>query len=78
MSTGEQDDGGTDGGIIEDVECPACDSESFHLKTVDEWGNGDLAVYVFCADCGNSTGKMHQRTVDNRITDSGDTEENGR
>lgn len=56
---------------ISDITCPACGSDVFELKAVDEWGNGDLSIYCYCADCGNATGKMWDRTVDNRITESG-------
>ena len=52
---------------ISDVVCPACSSETFELKAVDEWANGDLSIYAYCADCGNSMGKMYDRTVDNRV-----------
>lgn len=55
---------------ISDVSCPACGSERFELKAVDEWANGDLSIYCYCAECGNATGKMWDRTVDNRITDT--------
>lgn len=61
----------TNGTGIRDVECPACGSEQFNLKDVDEHGNDNPAVYVFCARCGNSTGRIEQATVDNRIADSG-------
>ena len=53
----------------ENVACPACSSRTFKLRAIDESDTEKRSIYAFCAKCGNSTGKMWNRTVDNRLVD---------